>query len=101
MALKPSEESRSLYPYARKEIELPRSKIRKGMEARRRDRASKRDARPAPEMMIWLLGAHGHGDNVRIKAREGRVIGKSRRIYWGTKLGLIERDIRISCQFKA
>ena len=57
MELKPSEESRSRYPCARKESELSRSKMRKGMEARRRDRPSKRDARPAPEMMIgfWVL----------------------------------------------
>ena len=57
MALKPSEERRNLYPCARKESELSRSKIKKGMEARRRDRASKRDERPAPEMMIgfWVL----------------------------------------------
>lgn len=52
MASKPCAESRSLYPCARKEIELSRSKMRKGMEARRRHRASKREPRPAPEMSI-------------------------------------------------
>ena len=52
MAFSPSEERRSLYPCARKEIELSCSKIRKGIEARRRDCASKREERPAPEMRI-------------------------------------------------
>lgn len=58
MASSPSEERRSLYPWARKEIEASRSKIRKGMEARRRARPSNREERPAPAIRIgfWVLG---------------------------------------------
>jgi hypothetical protein len=66
MASKPSDERRSLYPWARKENELSRSKIRKGILARRRDCASKREARPAPEMRIgfWVLTAIMLTDNI-------------------------------------
>lgn len=52
MASSPSEERRSRYPCPRKVNEASRSKIRKGMEERRRDCASKREQRPAPEMRI-------------------------------------------------
>lgn len=52
MASKPSVDRRSLYPCARKEIELSLSKIWKGIEARRRDCASRREERPAPEMRM-------------------------------------------------
>lgn len=52
MASSPSAERRRRYPWARKVNEASRSKMRKGMPERSRDRASKREQMPAPAMRI-------------------------------------------------